>query len=399
MPILREFTQQHPLAQHLSIDWNEEVEKLPATVIKAVSGFEDSLLDTQLVREDKEKAELDLHHWHDDLRRAHLMSNDLSVQEFRSACNGDRAFDETAANYDPKELSLWMLTHRDQAFRNAEMHIAFQAKSNGKYWKKHRIQAELDLEQDRSKLEAFCSSVAKLYKNAGGGDNSHVEVSKRAADGSVQLTIYIEGPITAIAHFADSRFLRINTRIALETALVYQPSTGFIETVVKGGAKNHTAVLELFGKHVVEQEIKPEEIERTKYKLNALRDGMLEPFDDWSRYGVEQIRLRRAKFFPTGQTGTLLQVEASPAKDQQDAIQLALERLKIHHSFESEYNMIGASIIVYKLASEDEKMKHFSFDLSSNGSSTIKNLPEKNQAVALAVLRSLNVIESEEIAA
>jgi hypothetical protein len=61
--------------------------------------------------------------------------------------------------------------------------------------------------------------------------------------------------------------------------------------------------------------------------------------------------------------------------------------------------MIGASIIVYKLASEDEKMKHFSFDLSSNGSSTIKNLPEKNQAVALAVLRSLNVIESEEIAA
>jgi len=187
--------------------------------------------------------------------------------------------------------------------------------------------------------------------------------------------------------------------VCWNTHLVYQPSTGFIETVVKGGAKNHTAVLELFGKHVVEQEIKPEEIERTKYKLNALRDGMLEPFDDWSRYGVEQIRLRRAKFFPTGQTGTLLQVEASPAKDQQDAIQLALERLKIHHSFESEYNMIGASIIVYKLASEDEKMKHFSFDLSSNGSSTIKNLPEKNQAVALVVLRSLNVIESEEIAA
>ena len=398
MPILREFTQQHPLAQHFNIDWNEETEKLPATVIKAVSGFEDSLLDTQLSREDKEQVELALHNWHDDLRRAHLMSNDLSVQEFRSACHGDRAFDETAANYDPKELSLWMLTHRDQAFRNAEMHIAFQAKSNGKFWKKHRIQAELDLEQDRSKLEAFCSSVAKLYKNSGGGDNSHVEVSKRAADGSVQLTIYIEGPITAIAHFAGSCFTRINTRIALETALVYQPSTGFIETVVKGGAKNHTAVLELFGKHVVEQEIKPEEIERTKYKLNALRDGMLEPFEDWSKYGVEQIRLRRARFMPMGQTGTSFQVEASPAKDQQDAIQLALARLKVHHSFESEYNMIGASIIVYKLASEDEKVKHFSFDLNANGSSTIKNLSEKNQAIALAVLRSLNVIEPEEVA-
>jgi hypothetical protein len=40
-----------------------------------------------------------------------------------------------------------------------------------------------------------------------------------------------------------------------------------------------------------------------------------------------------------------------------------------------------------------------SFDISSNGSSTIKNLADKNQPTALAVLRSLNVIEAEEVAA
>jgi hypothetical protein len=55
-----------------------------------------------------------------------------------------------------------MLTFRDTAFRNAEMHIAFQAKSNGKYWKKHRIQPGLDPMQDRIKLDAFCHEVAKL---------------------------------------------------------------------------------------------------------------------------------------------------------------------------------------------------------------------------------------------
>jgi hypothetical protein len=252
--------------------------------------------------------------------------------------------------------------------------------------------------QDRSKLDAFCHEVAKLYKSVGGGDGTHIEVSKRAADGSVQLTIYIEGPVTAIAHFSENSFKRINTRIALETALVYQPSTGFIETIVKGGAKNHVAVLELFGKHVVQTVIKPEEVEKTRYKLNALRDGMMEPFDDWSVQGVEKVRLRRARVAPMGRTGNSFQAEVPLAKDQGDAILLALTGLKVHHSFESEYDMSSASVIVYTLPTEIEKAGHFSFDISATGSSTIKNLSDKNQRTAQAVLRSLNVIEAEEVA-
>jgi len=37
----------------------------------------------------------------------------------------------------------------------------------------------------------------------------------------VQLTIYVEGPITALAHFTENKFNRQTTRIALETAVVY----------------------------------------------------------------------------------------------------------------------------------------------------------------------------------
>ena len=399
MPTLREFTDAHPLGQSLAIDWSLAQELLPTVVNDAVALLDATMQGAEMTQAERESVEYKLHLWHDDLRRAHLMSNDLSIQEFQTSCAGDREVQEAFASRDAREQSLWMLTFRDTAFRNAEMHIAFQAKSNGKYWKKHRIQTGLDPMQDRIKLDAFCHEVAKLYKSVGGGDGTHIEVSKRAADGSVQLTIYIEGPVTAIAHFSENSFKRINTRIALETALVYQPSTGFIETVVKGGAKNHGAVLELFGKHVVETAIKPEEIEKTRYKLNALRDGLMEPFEDWSAYGVEKVRLRRARFTPMGRTGISFQVEAPSAKDQDDAIRLALTGLKVHHSFESEYNMSSASVIVYTLATESRKAGHFSFDISATGSSTIKNLADKNQPTALAVLRSLNVIEAEEVAA
>ena len=126
-----------------------------------------------------------------------------------------------------------------------------------------------------------------------------------------------------------------------------------------------------------------------------LRDG-LEAFDDLSHFGVEKIRLRRAQFRPRGSTGIAIRIEASAEQDQDDAIELARKSLKIRHSFETEYNLDGASVLVYLAPVDGQKPKRFSFDVYSTGSSTIKNLSEKNQPIANAVLQSLNVIEAEE---
>ncbi|BBE50870.1 hypothetical protein OYT1_ch1313 [Ferriphaselus amnicola] len=397
MPTLREFTEAHVLGARLNIDWDQAPETLPTILSDAVEVLDASLPNADLPATEREAIGHDIHLWYDDLRRAHMMSNGLAIKEFQIACASDAEVETAFASRDEREKALWMMAFRDKAFRDAELHLAFQAKTNGKYWKKHRIQPGLDPTRDREKLESFCHEVAKLYKKVGAGDGTHIEISERAADGSIQLAIYVEGPVTAIAHFSESNFKRITTRIALETALVYHPDSGFVETVVKGGAANHTAVLQLFGKHVVEKEIAPEAIEKARFKLNALRDGMLEPFDDWSIHGVEKVRLRRARFSPNGSTGISFEIEAPPAKDQDDAIRLALDNLKIQHQFEAEYNLVRACIIVYPLASADEKTSHFSFDISSAGSSTIKNLSVHNQQVANVVLKALNVIEADEV--
>lgn len=399
MPTLREFTEAHVLNSRLNIDWEQPPETLPTQLADAVEALDASLPNSDLPAAEREAIGHDIHIWYDDLRRAHMMSNGLAIKEFQMACNGDVEMEAAFDSRDEREKSLWMMAFRDKAFRDAELHIAFQAKTNGKYWKKHRIQPGLDPTRDRAKLEAFCHEVAKLYKKVGAGDGTHIEISERAADGSIQLAIYVEGPVTAIAHFSENHFKRITTRIALETALVYHPDSGFVETIVKGGTANHTAVLQLFGKHVVEKEIAPEAIEKARFKLNALRDGMLEPFDDWSVHGVEKVRLRRARFSPNGSTGISFEVEAPPAKDQDDAIKLALENLKIQHTFEAEYNLIRACLMVYPLTSADQKTTHFSFDVSSTGSSTIKNLSAHNQQIANIVLQALNVIEADEVPA
>jgi len=188
----------------------------------------------------------------------------------------------------------------------------------------------------------------------------------------------------------------VTTRIALETALVYHPTQGIVESIVKGGAKNHAAVLQLFGEHVLGQKIEPEEIEKKSFRLNALRDGMLEPVVDWSALGVEKVRLRRARFTPIGRAGVAVQVEATPEMDKPDAIQEALALLKVSSYFEAEYAMASATLIVYMKPDAKGKHAHFSFGVQSSGSSTIKNLSERNQAIAQSVLKALDVIEVED---
>ena len=396
LPTLRQFTDAHPLGPELAIDWEQPEDSLPRLLTEALTVKQESLSDAELSSKDREDLEHKLHLWQDDLRRAHMMSNELAINEFLAASLPEQNFVSEFADRDTREKALWVLTYHPQIFRDVELHLAFQAKADGKYWKKHRIQASLEIPQERDKLEKFSNEVAKLYEKVGGGKSTHVELSHHASDKSIQLTIYVEGPVTALAHFSENSFKKMTTRIALETALVYQPATGVIESVVKGGAKNHAAVLELFGKHLVGQEIKPEEIEKKRYKLNELRDGMLEPFEDWSSHGIEKIRLRRARFSPKSTTGVAFQIEASPDKDQDDAIKLGLDTLKIHHSFETEYNLDGGSVVVIMKAEQGQKSKSFSFSLYSTGSSTIKNLSSTNQTIALTVLRALNVIDGDE---
>lgn len=405
MPMLREFADAHVLAAHLAhagrIDWSQPADVLPTVLCNAVEGLERQLADAALPAGDREALEHALLVWADDLRRAHLMANGLALAEFRSACQTDEEALAAFAVRDEREIALWMLAFREKTFRDVELHLAFQARTNGKFWKKQRIQSGLNLSRDRAQLEQFCHAVARLYKHAGAGEGVHIELSERRAPGatdtasSIQLTIYVEGPVTALAHFAQSHFTRITTRIALETALVYHPATGMVETLVKGGARNHAAVLVLFGQHVVQQAITPERIEPQRYRLNALRDG-LEPFEDWSVYGVETVRLRRARLTPASRTGIRFSVEASPDKRQDDAIRVARDGLKVQHLFETEYHLEAATVIVYTRATGNARAGHFSFDIRASGASTIKNLPPRHQALAHKVLQTLLVIDTEE---
>ena len=236
--VLQDFVQSHPLGAHLSVDWTLPEPKLAHALTDAVENLQAQLLeDIALTTAEKVALEEDLFRWNEDLRRAHITGTEAGAREFSLALAHDTAAQEHLQGMDPREQALWMLAHREQVFRDIELRLAFRAKTHGRSWKPSQILPDLVPHLDQDSLEAFKRDVAALYQKSGGGIGSHIEVSRYGTDGSIQFTLYVEGPITAIAQFRKHDFKRIATRVALENALVYHPKSGVVETVVKGGAK------------------------------------------------------------------------------------------------------------------------------------------------------------------
>ncbi len=76
---------EHPLGPELAIDWEQPEDSLPRLLTEALSVKQESLSDTELSSKDREDLEHKLHLWQDDLRRAHMMSNELAINEFLAA--------------------------------------------------------------------------------------------------------------------------------------------------------------------------------------------------------------------------------------------------------------------------------------------------------------------------
>ncbi len=82
MPTLQQFAEAHVLGPDLTIDWSLPADALPAKVTEAVEALEASLAETSRSPQELARLAHSIHLWYDDLRRVHLMSNDLAVNEF-----------------------------------------------------------------------------------------------------------------------------------------------------------------------------------------------------------------------------------------------------------------------------------------------------------------------------
>lgn len=387
---LKAFIDEQPYAPYFAeVDWSLEGDEFSAALTSAIEEPEvdPTKTDEEVRRRDDAVAGL-----HYDLKRVYSLANDTGVRAFHNACDDDESVQEAFEELTEHEKSLWMLTHRPDQFHNAELELVFSKRVQGKFWKRHRIIQNATVTRVRSELEAFARAVARLYKKLGAGRQTEILVSDRFLDGSVQITIYVIGPKTAQPQFTDTGFdATVITRLTIDTAILYDPTTGLVETVVRGGGANHKKVLTLFGDMILKEKIEPEEITAERYDLTSIQNG-IDPFIPLKTLGIDKVRIRRARFEPKGSPGISYQVEASPEFEAPDAIDIAKKGLQIKQSLEADYNLVSSTLCVYRTSPD----RDFSFDCTCWGSSTIKNLAAtKSQKLAIALLEVLQVAPKE----
>lgn len=383
--VIQDFVVTREYGDAIQVDWSlkdNELRKALDTAIDALGGVEEGETDEDRFRKDDI-----LTRWYFDLDRAFHMSSQAGTLAFLNACQNEEAVVEKFADLNEHEKAFWMLAHREDQFRTAELELIFSDKVRGRSWRRFRMNSGGVVKEDRATLEKFAAEVARIYRRNGAGLRNDIELTKRSLDGRIQLTIYVIGPKTAIPQFSDKGFSHTTVNVTLETALLYSPETGVVESIAKGGKTAHKNILQKFGEIVLGQKIKLEEIEASRYHLENLRDG-LETFSDLDSMGIAKVRLRRVRFVPKTATSTSYQVEASADINDPDAIALARQGLKIVHSLKADYDLDTATVMVYRKAPDQG---HFSFDCSVWGTSSIKSLHERHQPLARQLLRELQV--------
>ncbi|WP_157314536.1 hypothetical protein [Chitinibacter sp. GC72] len=363
-------------ATHFPLDWAQEEAEL---VIEATAVW---------LKMDATEAYADLHH---DLQRIFKMGHEQGIKALRNATNNDDELDEAFQHcVNDAERACWALTHRDDQFRAAELALAFDGRSNGRMWKRHQLPTGLELSRLRDDLVAFGDAVAKLYRKDGAGSKHHVEIYDRYLDGTIQLSFYVEGPKSDSTEFDDQGFTRRPIRPAIETGILYDPQTGLVESIVKGGIKAHAQVQGIFGEHILKQDIQPEAVQKSRLFLNQLLRGV-DLFDP-AGMGIEFARLRRARYQHKQVAGMAICIDAPSPADQPDAASLAQAHLKTQQDLAEEYDLSAVTITIGRKQPGKDTVKTFSFDCNVGGSTSIKNLSAENAKLANELLQECGVL-------
>lgn len=101
----------------------------------------------------------------------------------------------------------------------------------------------------------FAFEVAKIIRhNFDNRDECCGEVYKRYSDGTRQISVYVNDLPNSDIQVKDKQLHRVNTKKAIVAAVVYDPQTKQLCTVVDGGKDNHELVRKAFAKAILKQE-------------------------------------------------------------------------------------------------------------------------------------------------
>jgi hypothetical protein len=291
-----------------------------------------------------------------------------------------------------QERALRVLVQQPKVFERAEDIRYFDYRVEGSYGRRFRTRQNATVSRDPADLEQFQHEVSSYFRRIDGSGRSCVaEVIDRNADGTVQVTSFVEALPSNSVGFDDGGFYRRPQRPAIQAAVVYCGRTGTIETVAKGGKPVHEELRKLFARHLLAIDPRFDSILPRRFKLERLAGCAILPTDPED--GIERARVRRLKLLPTSSRPGVLVIEGPSDRPDVSAQGLSANWFQDRDPMHRGFHIVQATISVHFRPLDGRRPRTLHLDLASAGSSNLKRFKQDDRILLERYLEKWGLIE------
>ena len=238
--VLRQYFEIHQIIFDELIDWERPDKEVTRVVEKAIHRLH--------------KTKYDFIHAH--LERIHLVAGERGIKALINASDQPAEMTEKLQAMDNSHHRAMAIFLEDHAlFKIAEEILFVDFKTEGRSWQHYSINTDEtvdDITEDDANDFAF--EVAKIIRhNFNNRAECCGEIYQRYADGTRQISVYVNDLPNSDMHVKDHQLHRVNTQKAIVAAIVYDPHGRQICTVIEGGKSNHDLMRQAFAEVFLKQ--------------------------------------------------------------------------------------------------------------------------------------------------
>lgn len=239
--VLKEYCELYQVPFKEPIDWTQEDKDVSRALEKEINELP--------------KPDYDPIHAH--LERINLVASDRGIKALINASDQPAEMTEKLqAMQNGHHRSMAIFLEDNDLFKIAEELLFVDFKTEGRSWQHYAIKMEGTLDNiTEDDANEFAFEVAKIiHHNFNNRDECCGEVYKRYSDGTRQISVYVNDFPNSDIQVKDKQLHRVNTKKAIVAAIVYDPQTKQLCTVVDGGKDNHEQVRQAFAKAILKQD-------------------------------------------------------------------------------------------------------------------------------------------------
>jgi len=238
--VWKQYCEQHKVTFTNPIDWEQEDKTVASALEAAINAL----------------PQADYEPMHAHLERINAVASDRGIKALINAIDkSDEMTTKLQAMENSHHRAMAVFLENETLFKTAEELLFVDYKTEGRSWQHYSIKMDDALDNiTEDDANEFAFEVAKILRhNFDNREECCGEVYKRYSDGTRQISVYVNDLPNSDIQVEKKKLQRVNTKKAMVAAVVYDPQTKHLCTVVDGGKDNHDQVRQAFAKAILKQ--------------------------------------------------------------------------------------------------------------------------------------------------